>query len=106
LKAVTDLEQLYSISRKFKVSARATAIRFIDKGYADWSLYRAIPAANEHKSGGSASGGRNRFEIRKDEYGTAVPKLFVKAVDRDLIERTEALSFLRVSDSDLDNWRD
>ena len=106
LNAITDLEQIYSISRKFKVSARATAIRFIDKGYADWEIYRAIPAVKDHKKGGGASGGRNRFEIRRDEYGASVPKLFIKAVDRDLIERTEALSFLNISDSDLDGWRE
>lgn len=105
LKQIDDLEQLYAIARKFKVSARATALRLINHNFATWDLYNAIPAASDQKKGRGGGKGRTRVEIRRDEYGKGVTQLFVRAVDRELISRTDALGFLKVSDSDFDHWR-
>jgi Zn-dependent peptidase ImmA (M78 family) len=103
---VESLEQLYKVANHFKTSARATALRLIGRDVASWALYNQIPKANEEKrSGGGASGGRNREEIREDEYGQRTIRVFAAAVENELLTSTDAAGYLKISDIDLGAWR-
>jgi Zn-dependent peptidase ImmA (M78 family) len=102
---VNTLEQLYKVANHFRTSARATAIRLINKGLATWNLYRQIPKSKEEKHGGGGGGGRTRPEIREDEYGKRALSVFARAVDEGLLTGADASGFLKISDIDLDAVR-
>lgn len=89
------------LARKLNVSVTATVLRLIEKGAADWSLYESIPRNIEQKKPGGGGMGRNRLEIRRDEYGQAVARGFYRAMKEDLITRDDAMGYLKVSDSEL-----
>ena len=100
-KKITELEQLRTIARAFKVSQRAAAIRLIERQVADWSLYESIPPIVDDKSGGGGGGGRNRQQLYEDMFGTGTARMLINAVEADLLTRSDALGYLKVSDSDL-----
>jgi Zn-dependent peptidase ImmA (M78 family) len=98
---VTDLKTLSRLATRYKVSLRAMAIRLIGIGKADWSLYRAIPSAADRKREGGAGGtGRNRREIREDEFGRRGTDVFVEAVRREVITESQALDYLDIPVAD------
>jgi Zn-dependent peptidase ImmA (M78 family)/transcriptional regulator with XRE-family HTH domain len=95
-----------SIANAFKVSWRAATIRLIERGVASWSLYGAIPPYTERKRGGGASdGGRDRTEVRRDQYGRKTIKLFLRALDQQLITRSDILDYLDVPDLAVDRMQ-
>ncbi len=100
LSDVTKVDSLSVLSRearRMKVSLRAMALRLISLGKASWSLYQSIPPAADAKRRGGAGGtGRNRAEIRADEFGRRTTTLFVEAVQRDVITRSQALDYLDI----------
>lgn len=103
LPKVTDIKSLARAADRFKISLRAMAIRLIGAQKATWSLYKSIPAASENKSRGGAGGtGRNRREIREDEFGHRGTRLFVEAVRRDVITESQALDYLDIPSADFD----
>lgn len=101
--ALSDVSKVESLSvlsreaRRMKVSVRAMALRLISLQKASWPLYQSIPPAADAKRRGGAGGtGRNRAEIRADEFGRRTTELFVAAVQRDVISRSQALEYLDI----------
>lgn len=54
------------------------------------------------RRGGAGGTGRNRAEIRADEFGRRASDLFVAAVQRDVISRSQALDYLDIPSSAFD----
>lgn len=101
--ALSDVSKVDSVSvvsreaRRMKVSLCAMALRLISLRKASWPLYQSIPPAADAKRRGGAGGtGRNRAEIRADEFGRRTTELFVAAVQRDVISRSQALDYLDI----------
>jgi len=102
---VRDLSIAEKLAREFEVSLRAAVIRLIEHDLATWDLYREIPPASDAKKGGGGGGGRDRRQKRIDEYGRYTMSVFSEAVDSGLLHRSEALSYLNIADTDLDEVR-
>ena len=98
---ITDLDVPSKVATRFKVSLRAATIRLIEMKLAKWDLYGEIPAPSDDKPSGGGGGGRDRSEIRGDQYGNRALAIFVRAMKRDILGRADVLDALRVSDSDL-----
>ena len=93
---VDDLTVAITICNHFKVSLRAAVLKLINLGYSDWNLYSEIPPYNDKKKKGGKppKEPRNRSVIKFEEYGIRVQNLLIKAVNRDIISSTEALSLI------------
>jgi len=89
------------VAAHFLVSHRAATLRLISLGFAEWSLYNSLPAASDAKRGGGGGSGRNRVQVRIDEYGRRTTSTFVRAVQRDVIAIADAMRYLDVSDQNL-----
>lgn len=101
LPKVADVRTLARVAGEFKISLRAMAIRLIGVQKASWGLYKSIPSASEKKSRGGAGGtGRNRREVREDEFGHRGTRVFVDAVRRDIITESQALDYLDIPSAD------
>jgi Zn-dependent peptidase ImmA (M78 family)/transcriptional regulator with XRE-family HTH domain len=97
------LDDAGAIARRFKASLRATVIRLIELGEAGWELYREIPPVSDDKPRGGGGRGLNRAELREQEFGARLQRLFVRGMREDLISRGDVLSHLRISEDDLEN---
>lgn len=93
-----------AIASAFKVSWRAATIRLIESDAATWGLYSAIPphADRKKRGGGPDDGGRDRGEIRRDQYGRKALRLFFRGLDQRVLGRSDLLDYLDVPDSALD----
>jgi Zn-dependent peptidase ImmA (M78 family) len=89
------------VAKRFKVSLRAAAIRLIEVNSATWDLYRQIPAKSDKKLVGTGGKGRNRLQVREDQFGHRTTQLFLRAVEKDVLTRTDVLGVLNIADSDL-----
>lgn len=98
---VESLDTVQKVARKFKTSVRATALRFITHNVADWDLYQQIPPVVDKKKKGGGGKGRDRGEMREDQYGHRTTELFVEAMQRDLLTRDDVRSYLDVPDISL-----
>ena len=99
-KKIRDLNVIEAVTRRFKVSLRAATLRLIDRKAADWDLYSQIPEWYD-KKGNDAEIGRNRRKIKQDYYGSSAFNLIITAINEDLLSRTDALTFLDITDTDL-----
>lgn len=99
-KKIKDLNVIGAVTRKFKVSLRTATLRLIDRKAADWDLYSQIPESYD-KKGNGAGIGRNRLQIKQDHYGSSAFNLVITAINEDLLSRTDALTFLDITDTDL-----
>lgn len=99
---IADLDIVRSVSRYFKVSLRASALRLINMKAADWDLYAEIPKWSDEKKPGGGGKGRKRAKIKDDQFGSRTARVFLNGVDNDLITRTDALNYLDITDADLD----
>ncbi|HLF77561.1 MAG TPA: ImmA/IrrE family metallo-endopeptidase [Dehalococcoidia bacterium] len=100
---IHDVGLVRRLATHFHTSLRATTIRLIELGFASWDLYRELPASGDAKSrGGRANGGRDRQEIQEDSLGGHATRLFHRAVKADVVTRSQALTYLDVPDSALD----
>jgi Zn-dependent peptidase ImmA (M78 family)/DNA-binding transcriptional regulator YiaG len=97
---IKDLNVIGAVSRRFKVSLRAVTLRLIDRKVADWELYSQIPEWYD-KKGNGAGIGRNRLQIKQDYYGSSAFNLVITAINEDFLSRTDALTFLDITDTDL-----
>ena len=86
----------------FKVSLRAAVIALIHGRLATWELYREIPQTYDAKPKMGGGTGRSRREIREDQFGKRTAGLFVTAVHRDVISRSQALDYLDIPDVEFD----
>ena len=101
--SVASLQLASGIARRFPVSLRAATIRLIELGFATWDLYDEIPPASDRKpEGGGGGSGRNRLQIKEDEFGSRGTRLFVEGVERDLITRSQAIDYLDIPDPAFD----
>ena len=98
---VSDLDDVSWLANKLSVSLRATALRLIEHKAADWSLYHSIPPTSDEKRPGGGGGGRPRPQVRLDEYGLRTAQVLVRAMQEDIVSRTDVLGFLDVANSDL-----
>jgi Zn-dependent peptidase ImmA (M78 family) len=96
-----DLESLGRISRIFKTSLTATAIRLVQLDLADWDVLNEIPTGSDKKKKSGGGSPRSSREIRQDMYGLGAVSTLVEANERDYFSRHEVLRLLKVSDNDL-----
>src|SRR5262245_41816293 len=87
------------MARRFKVSLGGATLRLIGLEVADWDLYREIPSTSDAKAKGGGGQGRDRGQMRKDQYGERTVSLFVRGLQRDVIGRADVLEYLDVSDT-------
>lgn len=99
---VSDLSIARTLARRFKVSARAAVIRIIELQAASWQLYDAIPPLSDSKQRGGGGRGRNRRQIREDQLGERTAALVVTAVEKDVLDRWQAVELLDVPDAAFD----
>ena len=67
-------------------------------------LYDDIPPFTDKKpEGGGGSGGRNRFAIKEDEFGPRATRVFVDAVQNDLLSRSQAVEYMDIPDAAFDD---
>ncbi len=101
-----ELDRAAYIAAQFKVSLRASAVRLITRGAAGWELYKKLPPLSDvnTKSGGppAEEGQGRRPEVRLRQYGLRTTRTLLRGVTREAISRDDALRFLDVADSDLD----
>ena len=101
---VRDLSVARRVARKAHVSLRAATLRLIEVGAASWDLYDEIPPVSDKKpDGGGGGGGRNRFAIKADEFGPRATRVFVDAVQSDLLSRSQAVEYLDIPDAAFDD---
>jgi Zn-dependent peptidase ImmA (M78 family)/transcriptional regulator with XRE-family HTH domain len=98
---VDELDVPTRIASRFKVSLRAATLRLIEMKLAAWDLYAQIPSVSENKPPGGGGRGRERGEIREGQYGDRTVGLIVRALNRDVLGRTDVLDVLNISDGDL-----
>jgi hypothetical protein len=80
-----------------------SAVRLIELGLANWELYRALPATGDVKRGGGGGKGRDRQEIQEDRLGGRAIALFRRAVETDVLSRSQALTYLDIPDAALES---
>ena len=101
---VRELSVARTVARKAHVSLRAATLRLIEVGLASWDLYDEIPPVSDKKpDGGGGGGGRNRFAIKEDEFGSRATRVFVDAVQKDLLSRSQAVEYLDIPDAEFDS---
>lgn len=102
-KEVESLALPRKLANTFHISLRAMTLRLIDHGVANWDLYKQIPDYVDDKGGGGGGEGRTRLQIRKDEYGSHTTRVMIKGLESEVLGRTDVLSYLDVTDKDLDS---
>jgi Zn-dependent peptidase ImmA (M78 family)/transcriptional regulator with XRE-family HTH domain len=100
---VQDLGIPTRVARQYKVSLRAAVIRLIDLEVATWDLYDSIPPISDKKPRGGGGGGRDRTQIREDQFGDRVTSIFAAAVEHDVLSRSQAVEFLDIPDVSFDH---
>jgi hypothetical protein len=103
---ITDLSYASYVANQFKVSLRASVLRLISKDAASWNLYRAIPPLSDKKTKGGGppaeEGQGRRPQRRLQQYGVRTARTFLRGVRKEAISRDDALRYLDVADSDID----
>lgn len=102
---ITDLGYASYIANQFKVSLRAAVLRLVNKDVAGWNLYRAIPPLSDTKAKGgppAEEGQGRRPQRRLQQYGVRTVRTFLRGVRSDAITRDDALRYLDVADTDID----
>lgn len=100
---ITSLTLASRIARQFRVSLRAAVIRLIELGAASWNLYDEIPPISDQKEEGGGGGARKRAQIREDQFGSRATSLLVRAVEKDVLSRSQAIDFLDIPDAAFDD---
>jgi Zn-dependent peptidase ImmA (M78 family) len=99
---ITNLALPTRIASAYRVSLRATVLRMIDLKIADWTLYEQIPPLSDAKPPGGGGSGRDRTEIREDQLGDRAASVLVAGVERDIIDRSQAVELLDIPDASFD----
>jgi len=94
---VTDLDLVRATARHFKASLRATTLSLIEAGAATWGLYASLPGVQaERRAPGGGGAGRDRGQIKLDQYGTRAFDAFAVALQQDVVSRGDVLDYLDV----------
>jgi Zn-dependent peptidase ImmA (M78 family)/transcriptional regulator with XRE-family HTH domain len=96
-----DLGTAGRVANQFRVSLKAATLRLIDLDLATWALFKTLPADTDSKQISGGGKGRNRVQVRIDEYGPRTISTFLRGVHRDVIGVSDAMRYLDVSDQDL-----
>lgn len=96
-RGVTDVGIVVKIAKHFKASLRATTLRLIGLGVAGWELYRSLPPTADRKPSGGGGSGRDRTQVRHDQYGDYAMKLFAAALQREVVSGGDVLDYLDLS---------
>jgi Zn-dependent peptidase ImmA (M78 family)/DNA-binding XRE family transcriptional regulator len=99
---LTDLRFAKSFASLYKVSLRAAVIRLIELNAATWDLYDKIPCISDKKPPGGGGRGRNRTEIREDQFGERATSLLLTGVQQDILDRSQAVELLDIPDAAFD----
>lgn len=102
---IEDLAIAKRISSRYHVSLKAAVLRLVNKGAANWSLFRQIPAASDSKPEGGGGTGRNRTQIRFDSFGQRTARVLLAGLDREILSRDEVLNYLNIGDAELPDLR-
>jgi Zn-dependent peptidase ImmA (M78 family) len=100
---VRDVATVRWVAGKFRASLRAVTLKMIESGLANWELHRELPPAGDAKRGGGGGKGRDRQEIQEDQLGGRAIDLFRRAIDADVVSRSQALTYLDVPDAALES---
>jgi Zn-dependent peptidase ImmA (M78 family) len=99
-----DLDVVGRLRRRFHVSARAVALRLIDLGWADASLYAAVTVAFRPKPRAEGAGGgprTPRAEKRVREYGPRTLSTLLGAAESGALPLRDAAAVLRLEYEDV-----
>ncbi len=97
-----DLSLASEIAHRYKVSLRAAVIRLIELSVTNWDLYRRLPATADSKQRGWGGRGRTRRELREDQLSARSAALFVEAVEKEILSRSQALDYLDIRHAEFD----
>lgn len=91
------------VARHFRVSIRAAVLRLIETREATWDLYRAIPPISDAKAKGGQppEEPRDRFVVRRQQYGQRANSLVAAGLRADLMSPTDVLGLLDIRSEDL-----
>ena len=89
-----------TVANYFSVSQRAAALRLVKLGYITWDDYEALPPFEPKPSGSGM--GRDRTQLREDQYGSRTTGLVGHALRREVIGRGDVLDYLDVPESAID----
>lgn len=101
---IRAFDQVINIARHYKVSLRAAALRLVELGAAEYSLYqevneRAQVAETEKRGGGGR--GLQRHEVRVQELGKRLPRILLDGLNKDILGLHDVLENIDVSTSHL-----
>lgn len=91
-----------AVARHFSVSHRAAALRLVELRYITWDDYEALPPFEPKPKGGGK--GRDRTQLREDQYGVRTTRLVGRALEREVIGRGDVLDYLDVPESAIDRF--
>jgi Zn-dependent peptidase ImmA (M78 family)/transcriptional regulator with XRE-family HTH domain len=94
---ITDLSEVRRIASTFKASLRATALALIEAGAASRKLYSTLPPMPDRKADGGGGAGRNRAQIKRDQYGNRALNVFAEALQEDVVSRSDVLDYLDIA---------
>lgn len=93
-----ELQLARAVSRRFKASLRASALRLIDLGLASPSLYATVEGvARPVQRDGPSGGGTPTGELRLREFGPHVPAIVDEAVHSGTLAPRDAVDLLSVT---------
>lgn len=95
-RGVTEVDVVRRIAKHFRGSLRATALRLIALGTADWKLYSLLPPTVDRKAPGGGGTGRDRAQLRRDQYGDFTIATFATALQQDVVSRGDVLDYLDI----------
>lgn len=100
---INDLSIARSIKGKFKLSLTAVVLRLIDENLANWGLYNKLIQQIPKKP--SYGPPRTSIQIKKDAFGNLTMNTFLEALNKELITKSEASSYLELSYDDVSKLR-
>jgi Zn-dependent peptidase ImmA (M78 family) len=98
---VSDIQEVESIARRFKVSLRAAALRVEQLELGVQGLYDRVDAQADFKGAGGFSNDNTTPAIRLREWGPSYARTITDAQQRGLLSPTDALEYLNVSRTQL-----
>ena len=100
--AIEDLSVARSVRDKFKVSLTAAVMRFVELRVSDWSLYENLRNSKTASQTWGRGKTRDRLARQRGMYGDKTFDTVIKAVNKEIIDKTDALSCLDINIEDFD----
>jgi Zn-dependent peptidase ImmA (M78 family) len=103
--AISSINDVTTIARRFHVSLRATAVMLDRVGRAVDGLYEAIDLAADYKRGPGFSRDNSAAAVRLREWGAGYARLLLDAEEQGLLGRTDLLEYFNVPTTQLQEIR-